>query len=287
MIKILCLFLFFIPLFGYELQENYEFERDVIFSNDLFPDLPSKFEILKIPADKSQYRIDANVIAKTFELNGIAVETDKVRYVNFTRHSPVDFTAIKDQLHRILLECYPSMQIDEISIHPRGYIASIGKDTRGYFDNRTCQNNNGLFYILDLQGLRHYLDYTVQGNLEVLHTIQKVLRKEPITGFNTILKSVPFQSFKDKPLTTLPDIPSRYRSNLKASQLLTIRNIEPSPLVLKNEKVVVEVRNGAVIVEFIATATQEGSLYDIITVQKNDGKRAKAKVIGDNRVELQ
>jgi flagella basal body P-ring formation protein FlgA len=70
-------------------------------------------------------------------------------------------------------------------------------------------------------------------------------------------------------------------------QLLTLRNIETIPLVLKNTPVTVELQNGAVIIEFEATATQEGLLYDIITIQKNDGKRAKAKVIGENRVELQ
>jgi len=286
--KILCLiFLLFFNLNAYELHENYTYQTNIIYSDDLIPDVSKKFEILKIPEDKTQYRIDSQIIAKTFELNGIEVDISKVRYVNFTRHSPIDFTPIKEQLNTILLECYPSMRIDDILISPRGYVASIEKGTRGVFDERVCQNNSGVFYILDSQGLRHYLDYSVKGSLDVLHTTEKVMRKDPINGFNTILKSVPFQYFKDKPLISLPDLPSRFRSNLKPSQMLLVRNIESTPMVLKNEKVVVEVRNGAVIVEFIAVATQEGSLYDIITIQKRDGKRSKAKVIGENRVELQ
>jgi flagella basal body P-ring formation protein FlgA len=187
----------------------------------------------------------------------------------------------------MLTEFYPEIQIQEIIITPRGYLATLGKNVHGEFDKRFYQNATGTFYVLDKEGLRHYLDYTVNATLGVLHTNQKVSRKENLSGFNTILKTIPFQSFKDKPLTALPEHPSRFRTSLKPMQLLTLRNIETIPLVLKNTPVTVELQNGAVIIEFEATATQEGLLYDIITIQKNDGKRAKAKVIGENRVELQ
>ena len=58
-------------------------------------------------------------------------------------------------------------------------------------------------------------------------------------------------------------------------------------MVLRGSKVNVIIQNGSVIVEFIATATQEGKLYDIITIEKADGKRSRAKIIGENKVELQ
>jgi flagellar basal body P-ring formation protein FlgA len=282
--------LFFLLVFivnGYELNNEYQYTDNTIFSNDLVPDIPKKFEILQIPSDKNQYRIDAKIIAKTFELNGFELNISKTRYINFTRHSPIDFTPIKQHLAQMLTEFYPTIHIQEIIIKPRGYLATLGKNVHGEFDKRFYQNATGTFYVLDNEGLRHYLDYTVNATLGVLHTNQTVSRKETLSGFNTILKTIPFQSFKDKPLTSLPEHISRFRSNLKPMQLLTLRNIEENPLVLKNTPVTVELQNGAVIIEFQATATQEGLLYDIITIQKSDGKRAKAKVIGENRVELQ
>jgi len=287
MIKLLILLLLVIRLGAYELSENYEYTDYTIYSNDLVPDIPKKFEILQIPSDKNLYRIDAKIIAKTFELNGFELNISKTRYINFTRHSPIDFTPIKQQLAHMLTEFYPAIHIQEIIITPRGYLAKLGKNVHGEFDKRFYQNSTGTFYVLDNEGLRHYLDYTVNATLGVLHTNQKVSRKESLSGFNTQLKTIPFQSFKDKPLTALPEHPSRFRSSLKPMQILTLRNIEEIPLVLKNTPVTVELQNGAVVIEFEATATQEGLLYDIITIQKNDGKRAKAKVIGENRVELQ
>lgn len=287
MYKFLLSLAFFLNLNGYELAENYSYKNTVVHSTDLFPEISQKFEILKIPSDKEQYRVDAQVIAKTFELNGITLDISKTRYVNFTKHSPVDFTPLKTQLETMLREYYPAIRIEEITIIPRGYLPSLPKEARGVFDERFYQHPSGTFYIIDAQGLRRYLDYSVRATVSVLHTTQKISRRERLSGFNTLLKPILFVSFKDKPLTALPDTPSRFRSNLKPGQLLTLRNIETVPLVLKNEKVIVEVRNESVVVEFGATATQEGLLYDIITIQKSDGKRAKAKVIGENRVELQ
>lgn len=285
--KTLLLLLFFLfNLQAYELEKNYEYDKNIIYSNDLFPEITKKFEILKIPSESDHYRFDAQIIAKTFELNGITIDITKTRYVNFTKRSPVDFTPLKEQLEKVFKERYPTIDINQTTISSRGYLAGLPKNVQGKFDDRMYQNGTGTFYYFDEHGIRHYLDYSIRATIAVLHVTQKVSRKERLSGFNTILKPIPFVSFKDVPLTSIPDQPARFRSNLKAGQLLTLRNIETVPLVLKNEKIIVEVQDEGVVVEFGATATQEGSLYDIITILKNDGKRAKAKVIGENRVEL-
>jgi flagellar basal body P-ring formation protein FlgA len=281
------LFFFFVNLHAYQLAETYEYDNNVIHSNDLFPELPQKFEILRIPPDKNHYRFDAQIITKTFELNGITLENTKTRYVNFIKRSKVDFTPLRYQLWEMFTEQYPTIDIATITISSRGHLSTLRKDVKAIFDDRFYQNSKGTFYFFDEHGIRHYLNYSLRATIGVLHTTQKVSRKERLSGFNTLLKPIPFTSFKDKPLTALPEQPSRFRSNLKPSQPIMYRNIETIPLVLKDEKVLVEVKNEGVVVEFVARATQEGLLYDIITILKSDGKRAKAKVIGDKRVELQ
>lgn len=277
----------FATLNAYELKEEYLYTDHTIVSTDLFPGLPQRFEIVKIPSDKYLYRLDAHVVAKTFELHGVPVETAGVRYVSFVKKSPVDLTPMQTQLERKLRECYPSIRIASVTVTPRGYLEGLYPQGRGVFDSRVCQHASGTFYVLNPQGLRHYLDYSVDAVLPVLHTTQKVSRKEGVSGFNTLLKPIPFRSFRDTPLTALPQKASRFRTAIKSATPLTLRHIEEIPLVLKDENVIAEVRNGAVVLEITATATQEGSLYDIITVQKRDGKRSKAKVIGEKRVELQ
>lgn len=281
------LFLFVSVLNAYELQKEYLYSDPTIVSTDLFPELPQRFEIVKIPVEKHLYRLDAHVVAKTFELHGVKIDTAGVRYVSFVKKSPVELSPIEEQLEHKFRECYPNLQITSMTITPRGYLEALSPQARGVFESRICQNSSGTFYVLNPQGLRHYLDYSIEAILPVLHTTQKVSRKEALSGFNTLLRPIPLRSFRDAPLTSIPAHPSRFRTALKSATPLTLSQIEKIPLVLKNENVIAEVKNGAVVLEIIATATQEGSLYDIITVQKRDGKRAKAKVIGEKRVELQ
>jgi len=71
--KLFLLLFLLLNLHAYELAKSYEYEKNIIYSNDLFPALSQKFEILKIPSDQDHYRLDAQVIAKTFELNGIPI----------------------------------------------------------------------------------------------------------------------------------------------------------------------------------------------------------------------
>jgi flagellar basal body P-ring formation protein FlgA len=285
--KLVLLIFYCFSLYAHILQENYTYKNPTIYSTDLFPEITKKFEILKIPDEKTNYRLNSQIITKTFELNGVVIDNTKVRFVNFTKESSVDFTPLKHQLATLLQGQYPSIRIEEITILPRGYLNSLNPASRGVFDENFFQNSKGTFYVVDEHGIRRYLDYHVRATINVLHTKQKILRKERLSGFNTQIKQITFTAFKDIPLTTLPDQPSRFRANLKLGLPVTQRHIEPFPLVLKNSQVIAQVKNDTVLVEFGATATQEGALYDIITIQKSDGKRAKAKIIGENRVELE
>ncbi|MFA5214586.1 flagellar basal body P-ring formation chaperone FlgA [Sulfuricurvum sp.] len=286
MIKLILLALFFIHIEAYDLQENYLFEHQVIYSNDLFPELPQKFELLRIPDGTTHYRINAQVLSKSFELHGIAIDLGTVRFVNFTQLSPIDLTLLEKQLSSALLEHYPTMIIDHIQIIPHGYIKSLPKNSKVAYEPKFFQSAKGTFYIPDEQGIRYYFDYSVTATINVLHTAQKVERKEVLSDSNVESKRIPFSMFNDSPLTVPPSKQYRFRTSFKAGTLLTERNIEEVPLVLRGQKVTVVIQSDSVSVEFDATATQEGALYDMITIQKNDGKRVKAKVIGENRVEL-
>lgn len=272
---------------GGELEHEYTFTDTTIRSKDLIAHPGNPFEILKIPTDKSTYRVDARLIAKSFELHGIAIDISKTPYITFQKKSPVDFTPLGTQLADLLRARYPSITIERITVSPRGYLPSLPADTKAVFDTRTHLSPTGTFYILDGQGLRHYLDYSVDATLRVFHTARAVSRKETADGSTLTPQAVPFVAFKDTPITRFPDRTHRFRSALKEGVLLTERNIEEMPLVLKDDRVVVAVQSDGLTVEYFGVAVQEGALYDIITIQKRDGKRAKAKVIGEKRVELQ
>ena len=269
------------------LKQTYTFNEPKIYSSDLISGCPKRFEVLQIPEGKTTYRINAQIVAKTFELNGCSVDITKVRYINFTKQTTLNLVPLKKQLYDAFMTNYPAMIIQKIDVFPRGFIESLPQHSTAVFDKDICDNDHGTFYILDESGVRRYFDFSLEATLNVLHSNQKITRNTVISTSNTAIKLVPFTQFRGKPLSSLPDLTQRFRRSIQENEPIIDRYLEPLPMVLKGAKVNVQVQIDAVIVEFIATATQEGALYDIITIEKSDKKRVKAKVIGENRVELQ
>jgi flagella basal body P-ring formation protein FlgA len=284
---VIFLFIFFVTAQCDTLKQTYTFKEPTIYSSDLISGCSKRFEILQIPDGKSTYRINAQIIAKTYELNGCHIDLGKIRYVNFTKESALDVTPLKQQLTDVFISAYPTMNIQTLNVFARGFIESIPQNPQAVFDRDITDRNDGTFYVLDKSGIRRYFDFSLEASLSVLHSSQKIDRNDVLTSTNSSLKMIPFTQFRGKPITNLPNERQRFRRTVRENTPIVDRYLEPLPIILKGSKVSVQVQNGLVIVEFIATATQEGALYDIITIEKSDKKRAKAKVIGENRVELQ
>ncbi len=272
---------------AYTLESTYNYKNPTILSVDLIPECPKKFELLKIPEGKTTYRLNAHILVKSYELHGCKIDTIRSPYVNFTKESDIDLPSLRRQLSDLFTLHYPTIHIDRIDIHPRGYIETLPNGAKAIFDQDTHTRSKGTFYVIDEHSVRRYFDFLLQATLPVMHSSEKISRHDVLSAANARMVSIPFTAFKSQPLITFPSEPYRLRIALRENSPILSRHIEPVPIVSKGGKVVAVIKNGAVEMEFSATATQEGSLNDIITIQKSDGKRAKAKIIGDNRVELQ
>lgn len=286
-VLVLVSFLYYPHLFAYTLESTYNYKNPIILSTDILPECQKKFELLKIPEGKTTYRLNAQILVKSFELNGCKIDTLRSPFVNFTKQSGIDLPSFRQQLNDLYLLHYPTIQIDRIDIHPRGYIDTLPDDAKAIFDQETHTRSKGTFYVTDEHSVRRYFDFTIHAVLPILHSTQKISRHETLSLSNARMLPIPFVTFKSKPLLSFPSQPHRSRIALRENSPILSRNIEPLPIVSKGGKVLVVIKNGAVEMEFSAIAAQEGSLYDIISIQKSDGKSAKAKIIGENRVELQ
>lgn len=269
------------------LQQNYLFDSPLIMSNSINPECTKIFEVLQIPDGKTTYRMNGQILLKTFELAGCPIEANNVRFVNFTKRINTDLTILEDQVNTYFKANYPTISIQNIQIFPHGYIEQLKEPAKVIFEPDSYMRNKGVFYIQDHNGIRRYFDFSINATLGMLHTSKKVSRREPLSLNNIVMKTIPFNNFRGKPIIALSQNSQRFSITLKENTPILDRHLEPLPLVLKNNKVSVVVKNDSVTIEFIARATQEGALYDIITIEKSDGKRARAKIIGENQVELQ
>ena len=133
-LRLLILFsLFFASAQCDVLKQAYTFKEPKIYSSDLVSGCPKRFEILQIPDGKTTYRINAQIIAKTYELNGCSIDVGSVRYVNFTKQTALDLAPLKQQLMDFFISTYPTMNIEKINIFPRGFIEFIPENSKAVF----------------------------------------------------------------------------------------------------------------------------------------------------------
>ena len=66
--------------------------------------------------------------------------------------------------------------------------------------------------------------------------------------------------------------------------MLTNRNSDEYSIIRRNSTVSASLENENIFINFTAKALQDGKLNDIITIQKSDGKKFKAIVIGKGKV---
>ena len=76
------------------------------------------------------------------------------------------------------------------------------------------------------------------------------------------------------------------KHHIKQNSIITMRDVEALNIVRKNSNVSVSLSSEGISITFSAKALQDGKLNDIITIQKQNKKRLKAKVVGKNRVEI-
>lgn len=274
-------------LFGtYELRSSYRVEHDTVKSTTLFPTLDKEFELFSIPPSKTKKRISSSEIVNAFARHGITVKNARTRYIDFLRDSPIDVAPLEAFIAQKYLARYPTLQIKKITVTPRVYTPKLPADYTAVLSSKTFRSDEGTFYVQSPQSAKLFFDYRIDAVVGVIHAKHTLGRKEELNALNTLMRELPFSSVKSHPLTSL-EKPYRLKHKVKADSPISQRDVENTPLVKRGKNITVEIKSAGVLIQFSAIALQDGGLHDIISVQKPDGQRIKAKVTGLNRVEIQ
>ena len=268
------------------LQQNYDYTDHTVTANDLFPELKTDFTLFEIPSHKTRYRVASSDIVKAFAKHGIAIDDGKIRYVNFTKRSPVNTQPLYEELADYYTLHYPSISIHDITIMPRVYTPQLPGGYSIVISDNSYKSAKGTFYTATETGKKYFFDYIVDADVTVYVARSDLKRKTEINGVSVKKASVPLHTLKTQPFTEQP-VRYRLKRNVKADEVIRSNYVEPSPLVLRDNKVSASIKTGNVVIHFHAIALQDGAFHDIISIQKPDGKRIKAKVVGDNKVEIE
>ncbi len=269
----------------FELHKEYTFEDNTIYSTDIFSHL-EKFSLISITPKKMTYRIKAKELIKIFKKHSINV-TSKASVITFKRAFTFDMTPLHAKLRAYYKKHYPNMSITALHVRPKTYLEGLPESYIVNIAPKNFHRNYGTFYLKTSDRKKLFFQYRIQAKVAVLIAKNTIERKENLSPFNTKTETIIFEGFKSPPLSKI--ISSKHwcaKVRLKEGRILTRRDIQSVPLVKRNQSIIAVIRTGALHVELSATAKNDGALYDMITIQKSNGEKLKAQVIGANRVEI-
>lgn len=278
------LLLLFTYLHALEIEQDYYYTDNNITENFLFhSDRYSDKTLFSIPEGKERDRIKCSYILSFLKDDTIKCEHS---YVEFTKKSTIDTSRLEKRLIDYYKSYYPSMHIESVEVHPKSFLKKLPEYFTFKIRAKSYKRAKGTFYIIDGSRHREFFDYHIVAEVDVLKASKKLRRSELISSSNTTLKKIPFYSFRDRPITI--DELDIYESihNIAKNRILTQRDIKMVFLVKRNESVILQIKNGPLVIETTAIATQNGKLNDIITVEKADKSRLKARIISKGRVEI-
>jgi flagella basal body P-ring formation protein FlgA len=269
----------------FELKKEYLFNNNTILSSDIFPHT-KEFTLFTITPKKMSYRIKSKELIKKFKKHHINA-TSKVTIITFKRAFSFDMTPLHVKIKEYYKTHYNNITIKSLHVRPKSYIEALPDSYTIHIPPKNFHRNEGTFYIKTARKKKLFFTYTLKATLPVVITKKTIARKETITPFNTKVKTVNFIAFKSPPLSKITSV-NRWCANirLKEGRILKRRDIRSIPLVKRNQNVIAVIQTGALHVELSATAQNDGALYDMITIQKSNGEKLKARVIGANRVEI-
>ena len=272
---------------AHALKGEYPYTDGTITSRTLFPGLKTDFTLFVIPAQKSRYRVSAESLVDAFAHRGIAVDAGRERYVTFVKRSPVDTAPIAAEITDYYTMHYPSIRIHRIVVTPRVYTPRLPAGYTVHMGGNSYKSAEGTLYAETPAGKKLFFDYRVDADVGVLRTRLRLKRGTLLVPGNVTRANVPLTELKAPPLCEAPDGAYRLKRLLREDAVILMRHVERAPLVNRGAEVSATLKAGQVLIQFRATALQDGGIHDIIAVQKPDGQRIQAVVVGENRVEIE
>lgn len=222
-------------------------------------------------------------ILKSYNYNNVESQS---RYIKFIKKSPIDLSQAKIYIEDFYLSVYPDMTIYSIDVTPRGYISSLGENFTINIPTKSTLSNKGILSIKTAKKKKLFFDYIIDAEISVFTAKGLIPRGTKLSLLNTHKKSVSFDKYRAVPIQDIQTKSLQSKHNIPNGRIITTRDVQALLLVKRNATVSVKLDNNAIIIEFSAKALQNGKLNDIITVQKKNGKKFKAVVIGKNKVEI-
>ncbi len=287
--KFLSFLLFFtLSLFSTDLESNYTLPSSELNASVIYPEIKEDFTIYTFTENRNRKSFSSDSLIKLFDEHDLTLNDQSRGIVHFERASEVDLRTIKNDIKAYYLSYYPNIQIKSIALHSNTPITQLPeKYTLTFKTNAHKYKHSSLQLNADELDVRLFIRYTIEATVKVFKASHNLSRGKILSYIDLKYTREPFKRFTGVPLKELGEVTLRLKKRLPKGRTLYEHDVEPLPSVLKNKTVYARFSRGNVHLEFQATSLQDGRIGDIVSIQKKDKTRLKAKVIGRNQVEIE
>lgn len=261
-------------------------DDDDIYLSHVINNVVEDKKIASIYSGKYTLKIKSTDLLLLIEKNGYKDYKTQSRYIRFVKKSSIDTSVMEEKIKNFYLLHYPNIEIQRVDIFPRGFIANLPQHYNVTIDSRSSTSNEGIFHIDTLDHKKIFFDYSITAHITVYKSKFAIKRDTEINKFNLIKQKVFLENFRDIPFSFSEETHYQSKYNIKPNEIITMRDVVPLTLVERGSNVSAIMINKTMDIQFNAKALQDGKLNDIITIENNNKKKIRAKVIGKNRVEI-
>ena len=282
-------FLTFLSLHLYAnnfLNDTYYINSNEINISSIVQNVDKDIKLFNFTQGKYTKRIKSKELLKILNKHGYKDYVTKSNYVKFIKKSPVNLSNIKMKIEKLYKNKYKEIKIKNIFVEPRGYIKSLPKEYKVNFKSRDYLSSKGVINIKTPQNRKIFFNYRIDADVSAYFARQNIKKKTEISLFNVVKKNIPLEKFRAMPIQYILKGTIQSKRKIKKNSIITAKNINTLSIVRRDSRVSVNLQNTKIFINFTAKALQDGKLNDIITIQKNDGKKLKAIITGKNRVEI-
>ncbi|MEK6659882.1 MAG: flagellar basal body P-ring formation chaperone FlgA [Campylobacterota bacterium] len=270
-----------------EIEDTYYVDNKTINSSIITKDTKNDFTILSIDKESHMQKIKTKDLIKLLSDHGYKNYHSKKSYINFILKNPIDISLLKLKLKEYYEKNYETIDIQNISIEPRGHITALPKDYILSIDSRDFLSKKGIINIKTTQNKKIFFDYYIKATVLVYISTDIIKKETQISPQNYIKKSVVLDKFRAKPIQNIDNSSIQAKRHIPKETILTNNDIELLNVVKKDDIINVSMLKDGMNIIFSAKALQDAKVDDIIKVQNSNGKILKARVTGSNTAELE
>lgn len=286
-LKTLLFFFLSLHLFAdIDLKSNYYVDTKTVMLSDVVEDTKEDIQLFKIDENRYSIRVKSKKLLQILQNNGIQNYNSKHSYIQFTKKSSINVDNIKAAIKKEYEDKYKKIDIQSISVKPRGYLSNLPQNYKTVISPKTHLFNSGTIYIKTDEKKKIFFNYKIAAKVEVYEARKEIKKGTELSNINCKKKSIILDKFRARPLQSIVKGNLESKHRIKAGTVLTKRDVQGLYLVKRGSDVNVALKSSTLSISFSGKALQNGRFGDSIKVLKSNGTKIKVLVTGRHRAEV-